>query len=106
MRMPSWITSLKVASPYARVQRSFQEVRCFTNEGIRAAVDSNDPMMDRRAVSHLGTIIGDIFMQPGSHHLLDAGQLVESQLEGLLRCHRTLGRRRFFDQQEHSPDDP
>jgi hypothetical protein len=45
-------------------------------------------------------------VQPRCRHLPDARQLVEPQLEGLLRCHCALGRRRFSDQQEHSPDDP
>ncbi len=87
-------------------RRLFQEVRCLTDKQIRAAVDSNDPTIDRWVVLHLGAIIGGISVQPGHRHLLDAGRLVELQPEGFLRCHRTLSQRRFSDQQEHSLDDP
>ncbi len=87
-------------------RRSFQEVRCLTNERIRVAVYSNDPTANRQAIPHLGAIASGISVQPGCCHLPDAGRLVEPQLEGLLRYHRALGQRRFYDQQEHSPNDP
>jgi hypothetical protein len=37
-------------------RHSFQEVRCLADEWIRAAVNSNDPTTNCRAIPHLGTI--------------------------------------------------